>query len=228
DATIFPLNELIYDEIENQEFIKKIKGLSNDLPNFILRDLNDFENYENLERINKYIKYLEKNPVTLLDYLDDKIVVYNEYSRLKENYQTLLNDLENYITSLNKPKNLDLMFFFDIYSILHNVSKKIFLQEARQSLNDIPLTKVYSLNGYSVIDYQNDIKNLIEDLKANKNKTYVFAFKENERLYLLQEILSDGGIEVNVISKFRELKRGKINLIKVENAISYGIISDNI
>src|SRR5690606_25150232 len=45
---------------------------------------------------------------------------------------------------------------------------------------------------------------------------------------LIEEILRDGGLEVNVISKFSELKRGKINLIKVENAISYGIISDNI
>lgn len=228
EVIIFPINELIYDEIEKENFLKTIRVISDDLPNFVLRDLVDFENYDNLERLNKYIKYLEPNPVTLLDYLDEKIVVYNEFGRLKENYETLINDLENYISTLNKPSNLDLFFFFDFHNILYNIDKKVFLQEARHSLNDIPLKKTYSINGYGVIDYQNDIKNLILDLKANPEKTFIFAFRDSARINLIKEILLDNNLEIKEIISFKDLVKGKINLIKVDNAISYGLLRSNL
>ncbi|MCK9471356.1 MAG: transcription-repair coupling factor [Bacilli bacterium] len=226
-AIIFPINELIYDENKKNEVIKKIRSVSAEIPNFVQRDLLDFENYENLERITKYIKYIDSNPATLLDYIEDKIVFYNEFSQLKDNYNNLILDLDNYIGTLNKPAKLDLFFFFDFYNILHNVNNKVFTSFAKQSLNNIKLDKIYSLGGYGVIDYQNDIKNLIADLKANKNKTFVFAFREEERLNLLREILADGGLEVNFITSYKQIKKKSINLIKVVNPISYGFIHSN-
>src|SRR5690606_3459764 len=136
-------------------------------------------------------------------------------------------DLENYLNTLNKPKDLDLMFFFDFPNILYNVDKKIFTAYAKQSLNNIRLDKIFTLNAYSVIDYQNDIKNLILDLKTNSNKTFLFAFKEDERLNLLKEILTDGGLNLYQINSFKEIKKKAINLIKSSNSISYGLINSN-
>lgn len=228
EAIIFPVNEIIYDEIEKNKFIEKIRSIDSDLPNFILRDLVDFDNYDNLERIGKYIKYLEDNPCTLLDYLDEKIAIYNEYTRLKENYESLLLDLDNYITTLNKPQKLDLFFFFDLPNIFYKVDKKIFFQEYRQSLNDIPLDKIYSINGYGVIDYQNDIKNLVFDLKANKDKTFVFAFTDKTRLNLIKEILQENKLTLNEANNADEIKQKNINLIEVKNALSFGMLKSNL
>lgn len=228
EAVIFPINELVYDDALKEKVIKEIRSIGDGLPNSVLRDLEDFNNYENLERINKYIKYIDSDPVTLLEYVEDKMVFYNEFGQLKENYNTLILDLENYINALDKPAKLDLMFFFDFPNILYQVDKKIFTAQANQSLNDIKLNKIYSINGYSVIDYQNDIKNLIADLKANRNKSFIFAFKEVERLNLLKEILNDGGLEANFIDDFTSVKKNKINLIHVSNPISYGMLSTNL
>ena len=225
---IFPINEIIYDSNTKEKFKNELRSLSSEVPNFILKDLDSIENYENLERIHKYIKYIEPKPETILDYINDKIVVYDELNRIKENYNSLIIDLDNYLDSVDKPKKLEFMFFFDFHNILYNVDQKIFIAQVKQSLNDIPLDKIFTLNGYSVIDYQNDIKNLIEDLKANKNKTFVFAIKDIERLKLLNEILTDGGLIVNKIEDFASVKKGTINLIESFNAISYGLITSSL
>lgn len=227
EAIIFPVNELIYDKNIKEAMLNKIRSVEDNLPNFVIRDLADIENYENLERINKYIKYIDGNPVTILDYIDEKIVFYSELNQIKENYNSLILDLDNYINTLSIPNKLNLMFFFDFYNIFYNVKKQIFLSAMKQSLNDIKLDRIYTLDGYSVIDYQNDLKNLIADLKVNINKTFVFAFKELERLSLLKEILGDGNLNVNSIDNFTNIKKSAINLIQVSNAISYGMLLSN-
>lgn len=223
ELIIFPSNELIYDKQTLERTLKRINKIA-DLPDFIKRDLIDFENYENLEKINKYIKYIEEEPETFLDYLDEKLVFYSEFSELKNSYLNLINDLNNYLEMLDVPKQVDLFFFYDFFNITYNINNKIFLSFVKQSLQDIKLNKIYSLNSYSVIDYQNDIKNLIEDLKANRNKTFIFAFETDERLYLLKEILNDSNLDVFNIDSFRDVKKNSINLIKSTNALSYGML----
>jgi len=227
EAIIFPINEIVYSEDEKDEFLNKIKSLGNELPNFMLRDLEDFTNYENLERINKYIKYLEPNPVTLLDYLDEKIVVYQDIKQIKDNYASLLTDLENYISSLNKPKDLDLFFFFDFHNLFYGVNQKIFFQELVKTI-DYEITNVFNFASYPLVEYQNDIKNLVFDLKANKDKTFIFAFKDKNKIGLIKEILTQNQLQVYEINSFEEVKEKKINVIEVKNAVSLGLANTNL
>jgi len=225
---IYPMNELIYTEEQKAEAINKIKADCKEVPNFVEKDLEDFNNYNNLERITKYIKYLDNDPKTALDYIDDKIVVYEDYQRLEDSYNQLILDLSTYLDHLNKPANLDLFFFFDFNNIFYNVEKKVFISEYKKSLNQFRLNAVFPLNGYGVIQYQNDIKNLIADLKANHNKTFVFALIEEERVNLVNEIVKESGLKVNLIENFNNVKKQSINIIKCENAISYGFLDTNI
>ena len=225
---IYPLNEIIYDDNLKQDVITKIKKDCDEIPNFVNNDLNDFENYNNIERFNKYIKYLEPSPETLLDYIDYKIVVYEDLQRLEDSYQQLLLDLSTYLEHLKKPKSLDLFFFFDFPNILYKIDKKVFISEFKKSLNDISLTNIYSLNGYGVIEYQNDIKNLINDLLANPKKTFIFAISEVERLNLIKEILIENNITVYEIPDFKHIKKSSVNIIQCDNALSFGFIDTSI
>lgn len=228
EAIIFPLNELVYDEDDIISFNKKINLLSSNLPNFVLNDFEDLINYSNLEKLNKYIKYLTDEQVTIFDYVTDKTVIYSEPTRIFENYEQLIVDLNNYIENLDIPNNLELFFYFDVNNIFFNVERKIYLTEFIQTIPNIKIDNIYSLNGYKVIDYQNDIKNLVFDLKANKNKTFVFAITQKERLNLLKEILIDNEIEVNIIEDFDNVKSNKINIILCENSLSFGFIDSNL
>ncbi len=223
EIEIFSLNEIFYDESEKNKIVSKIKNSVSEIPDFLKNDLSDLESYNNPDRMLKYIKYFDSNYTTLLEYSDNKMVFYEDYQRLEENYQQLLLDLENYLGQLSKPAGLDLFFFFDFPNLFYKVDKKIFLSEFKKTLN-FPLDALFVLNGIAVIDYQNDIKNLISDLQVNLGKTFVFAFFTEERLNLLKEILNENDLPVNLIESFEKLVPKKINLIKSENAISFGFL----
>ncbi len=225
---IFPINELVYSEDEFRRAAERIRKDCGETPGFVNNDLEDMENYDNLERINKYIRYLEPEPVTLLDYLPGKTVIYHDYQRLKDNYRQMLSDLGNYLEHLNKPKNLNLFFFYDFYNIFHHAERKIYLSEYAQSMNEVVLDRHFPLRGYGVIGYQNDIRSLIADLKANPEKTFIFAFTSDERIGLVFEILKENSLEPVIIDKFSVVKRQRINLIKCQNAVAFGFIESNV
>ncbi len=229
--SIFPMNELIYSEQEKimvmESINKDIKKIT-ELPRFLETDFNDLENYNNNDRIHKYIYYFTKTPETILNYFDDKIVFYEEYSRLLDGYQQIVLDLETYLEHLEKPTNLNLFFFFDFHNLFHSTSKKIFLSEFKKSLNDVVINGMYPLKGYSVIDYQNDIRNLVEDIKANKRKTFVFAFAKQERLGLFCEILKEANINYLEAHGYDGIKEQQVNVIYSENALSFGFFETNI
>ena len=228
---IYPMNELVYDENQKEKIIASIRkdvAKTTEFPRFLENDLSDLANYNNIDRLNKYINYITKTPQTILDYFDDKIVFYEEHSRLQDGYQQIILDLETYLEHLEKPPQLDLFFFFDFHNLFHNSNKKIYLSEFKKSLNNLAINQIYSIKGYSVIDYQNDIRNLMEDIKANKKKTFVFAFEKQERLGLLKEILKEAQIGFVENETFADLESEKINLIFSENALSYGLFESNL
>ncbi len=221
---IFPLDEIFYDEIEKDNIIKRINTKVSETPDFLKSDLVDLENYNNPERMTKYIKYFDQGYTTILDYQGEKLVFYEDYQRLQDNYEQLRLDLENYLEQLAIPKGLDLFFFFDFYNLFFEVDKKIFLSEFRKSFYDFPLDKIFDLKGISVIDYQNDIKTLISDLQINSDKTFVFAFYTEERINLLDEIFKDNNLQSKRIDSFKNLIPKAINLIRSNNAISFGFL----
>jgi transcription-repair coupling factor (superfamily II helicase) len=231
EISIFPLNELIYDEATKQAVIDKINSqlnLKTNLPRFLENDLEDIANYNNVERINKYINYFTKNPTTILSYFPESIVFYEEFQRLEDSYQQILLDLETYLDHLQKPAQLDLFFFFDFHNLFHQVLRKIYLSEFKKSLNNVLIQDMFSLKGYGVIDYQNDIRNLVQDIKANHEKTFVFALSKPERLGLVIEIFKEANINFFEPTTLLEIKRKHVNVMHVENAISFGFFESNI
>lgn len=219
EIEIFPINELIYDNPDN--IIEKIKkDCDGVLTNQILNDIDDIKNYNNLERIHKYIDYFTDDTCSILDYMEEKIVLYEEIKRIEENYEKSVYELNSYIESKNIPKNLKLNYITDYNEIFNNVNKKIYLTEFRQSINNIRIDDVIDLNGYMVIDYQNDIKNFLQDLKVNK-KTFVIAPSTDQYVSLLEEMFKSNEIKY---TKTSDIIENSINLIPMKNAISFGFI----
>lgn len=222
---IYPLNE-IYLENDLTDIESKILNDCDNIPSFVSNDINDLKNYNNLEKMSKYIKYFCKDYTNILEYLDDKIVIYDDYNSLKDSYTQLNVDLTNYLESITIPKKLDLFYFYDFDNITYNVNKKVFCSEFKNSLINIKLDKIYCFNSYLVPNYQSNIPALTTDIKANKNKTYVFAIETKEEINLFFEVLKEQKIESFIISNFSEIRKSKVNLILVENAISFGTYSE--
>ncbi|HNZ49885.1 MAG TPA: transcription-repair coupling factor [Bacilli bacterium] len=231
EVVIFPMQELIYDEKQKAAFFHHLhKDLSqiSSWPRFLENDVMDLENYHNIDRLNKYIRYFTNSPLTILDYFDEKIVFYEEYSRLQDSYQQIVLDLETYLNHLEKPEPLDLFFFFDFYNLFHRAPRQIFLSEFKKSLNDVAIDCVFPLKGYSVIDYQNDLRNLVADVQANKSKTFVFACSQAERIGLLKEIFKEAEIKFTEPTSFLEIKPEQVHIMLIENALSFGFFEDHL
>lgn len=226
-AEIFPVNELIYSDEEVKIAKNNILEDGQNLP--IVNDaILDLENHSNDERLNKYIKYITNEYCSILDYSNNALAFFDDFQRIEESFTQLSLDLSNYLESLKLSKKLDLLYFLDFYYIFNHVDKQIFLSEFRKSLPNIKLDNMFTINGYQVIDYQNDIKNLVNDLKTNNKKTFVFCLSTEERLNLVKEILEHNDLDSIVINNFDECKVNSINLIKSENAISFGFLEDSL
>ncbi|HHU56587.1 MAG TPA: transcription-repair coupling factor [Acholeplasmataceae bacterium] len=218
---VYPINELIYSDPE--KIILQIKAKCSNIDMFE-KDLEDIRNYNNLERLQKYINYFTDSPQIILNYLDEKIVIYEEIKRIEENYNKTIYELHEFLKSRDIPEGLNLRYFSDFYDIYHKVDKKIFLNVFKQTLN-IKLTNILDIDGYEVVDYQNDIKNFIEDLKANPKKTFIILFSSFDKLGLMEEILNSNNINVNICNNIRELKTSHVNLIICDNPIGFGFIN---
>ena len=222
EIEIFPINELIYDS--GEEIISKIKSeCKENIPDHVLNDFEDIINYNNLERVHKYIKYFTDKTETLLSYLDDKIVFYEEIKRIEENHKKTVLEITSYIESKLNPKGLRVTYIGDYNDIFDNAINKVFLTEFKQTISGVMFTEIINLNGYMVIDYQNDVRNLIQDLKVTK-KTIIIAPNNNQALNLLEETLESHEIDFIKCSNTQEIKQDKINLILTYNALSVGFI----
>ena len=225
NASVFPLNELIYNN--PIDIIKRIKDdCGEEITISVENDLMDIENYHNLEKSHKYIRYISKELMHFLDYIDNKIVLFEEIKRIEESYEKAIYELYTYLESKPQPKKLNLSYLSGFHDVFVDVNKRVYLSEFRQSLNNIHIDKTLDLQGHIVIDYQNDIKNLVLDLKANKDKTFIITTSTNESMNLIVEILKDNEIKGNLLNESLDIKPKSINIIQIANAISFGFIND--
>lgn len=206
---IFPLNDTLYDE-------EDIDKLINELDDNFKEDLLDLKEYKNVERANKYLKYLEKSPQSIIDYLDSKIIVFDEYNLLKDNQKMSIENIDTFF----EEKVFDLEYYYEIEYLLKN-ERLIFLTEHLSSINNIKLSKIIDFESYEVLSYQNNIKNFLEDIKLNKDKKYLIALQDEKQLVLMKEILDNA--KENYSLKLNSKER--INVVVFENPISFGLLN---
>lgn len=220
DVTIYPLNEIIYSDPSN--IINKIKTDCRDDISTIGNDLEELENYNNLEKNHKYIRYIHPKTEQFLDYIDDKVVFYDDIKRIEESYNKSIIELHSFIESKKYPKNLNLSFLTEFYSILHGVSKKVILSEFRQSLNNIHIDKMLDLDGYAIVDYQNNIRNLVQDIKVNKGKTYIITVSTYPTKQILEAVIKENELPYSD----NEVLPKHVNVILSDNSISFGFFNE--
>lgn len=223
EIEIYPINEIVVDD--TAFFEKKILDDCDKENEVVNRDLEDFRNYQNIERINKYIKYIDENNQSILEYIEDKIVILDNVNNLKRAYEQINIDLNNYLEQTDFPKKLELVFFYDFERILSN-QKNIYCSEFKTSLNEVKLDRVFDIDGYDVINYDHNLKLLINELKEKVSKTIIITISNSEKLSLVKEILNENDVRYEIVNDVEKVKANKVNICEIENAISFGIYND--
>ena len=224
DIDIYPLNELVYDNYIKEQAINNIKGIAQEK---VLESIyEDIENHENDERINKFINYFYSDVCNILDYIEDFTIMYDEFSKINEVYEKLQIDI-NYLKEERKNvKNNKILYLLDINNIFNKYQKEIYLSDILQNLKGVKLDVLININSYLVIDYRNDIKNFINDIKANPSKTFILAFSDEKKVSLIKEVFL-GEIKYQECDDYNDIVKQKVNIIKSDISLGYGMFDEN-
>ena len=224
DIDIYPLNELVYDNYIKEQAINNIKGIAQEK---VLESIyEDIENHENDERINKFIYYFYSDVCNILDYIEDFTIMYDEFSKINEVYEKLQIDI-NYLKEERKNvKNNKILYLLDINNIFNKHRKEIYLSDILQNLKGVKLDVLININSYLVIDYRNDIKNFINDIKANPSKTFILAFSDEKKYSLIKEVFL-GEIKYQECDDYNDIVKQKVNIIKSDISLGYGMFDEN-
>ena len=210
---IYPVTELVIDN--PNEVVSKIK--TNNYS--ILEDLNYITNYTYTDRIKKYIHYMYDKTESVLDYCGNKIIIYEDSTYLKESYQKSIEELLYYYSSKTDYKELDLAYYFDFFYIF-DYNKTILTSYFTNQVVEFDIEKYETINidGYSVVNYQNNIKLFLEELRSGSK--YLLTFSKEEYYNLMKEVLNSNNIS------FKENSfNGQVNICLNENSISFGFFN---
>lgn len=219
EIDIYPIQELIYNEEQKKEVISKLKKHNNPHIQELLKDV---ENHKNDERVNKLINYFYDEQASLLDY-QNSLTFYDEYNDLKNVYKKILIDIQTQRESLEL--QIELLYTLE-YEAINKPKQKVYLEQFSKYI-DVTLDKLIDFKTYSIIDYQNDLKNLIFEIKLNKQKTYILTFKTTERLKLFKKVIEES-LNYLEIESFEDIEENQVHLIVVENSISFGFIDEKL
>ncbi|MDD4211833.1 MAG: transcription-repair coupling factor [Bacilli bacterium] len=215
EVTIDPMNELIYSDPE--AIIARLREAG--ATDAMEEDFSDFRNYQHLDRLHRLIGYVSPKISSLLDYLDQKIILYEEVKRCEESYQKLVLEVTDYLQNKPNKSSIKCLYYDDFASMFPLHSTQIFLSEFRSSLVGYSLDFMFDLHGYSIIDYANDLQNLSLDLKTI-TRPIILTGSTKETVALLEEILKDRGLESSPYDGRYSSK--KIMIAHVPNGVSFG------
>lgn len=227
ETIIYPLYDVVYNLGKSEQIIQNIKDdLQDGYTDKILQDIEDIKNYNNLDKLIKYIHYIDPDHQLIMDYCSEKIIFFEDYNRLKDNFEQLTTDLYNYLLTANNPPNLKLKYFDDLYTVLNN-DKMIFYTEFSKSLNEIKLTNIMNMQGLNIINYHSNIKNFLYDIQNSKHQ-FILAFSNQHQIDLMIEIFKENNITYHVADNYDKLKNNTVNIILSENSVSFGFINNRL
>ena len=219
-VTIFPIKEIILED--NLETLKN-KLLSINNSPIIEKDFLDIETIGVEGKLSKYFKYIDCNYCNLVDYLENSLVILDDINEINKSYENILYEYNEFFHD-KKVNNIEYTFLEDINLLYHRIEKQLYFCKTKKGLPQLELLGIYEFNGFKVIDYQNDFKIFIEDLKTTNIKTYL-AFKEEQRYKLIEELLKENNIKYQKVKTFKE-DIDRIGICLCDNAISYGIYNN--
>lgn len=191
--------DIRYFDRENQRSIEKIKTvdilpmykfvLSDKIPDGFPKELTEqLEEEKYFEGIEVYQSYFNDKLVSLLDWLDDYIVVFDEKSEIYTKYEFIE---ENYEKQFSE--NLKTQLIYELKNKNH-ISFKDFTDKTashiKVSLNnfiDSEFEEITDLNGQTVKSFNADVDAIADYIYAHKDYEIVIATKYQERV---KEILA--------------------------------------
>lgn len=215
---IYPINEII-NNFDMDKFRTKI--LSLDSSDYVKDDLSDIFELGAYDKLVKYIDYFDKDNCSFIEYLNNPIVILNEVKDIEESALVYDKEIYEYLASKDQNGKINFKFSYDYNDIIACINRCLYSAYNKRSIGNIPLLGLYEFNGFKVIDYQNDTKEFINDMKSRDELIFI-ALNDSKKLEFVKTLFEENDIKYNEASDFYNIKDG-INLIICENALAHGV-----
>ena len=215
EIVIFPLYDLYYEENDLDNIVEQIK-LNNKKTSKIDNDIEKIKEYTSLDQLYIYLPYIDSNYVPFVKLFDDAIFMYENIGNIIRHDESSNKEINDYLhaVSFNVADN----FFLSVEDIYKMVNKNILTSTNLDNLHNFSLDIMYNLQTSNNYEYNNNMKLLLEDIKTNKNRTYIITcFDQKSEAFLAESL------KINEIKYNQDIiKENEINLVISTSA--YGFI----
>lgn len=216
---IYPLYEIYYKKEEISKIQKRIaaKYKESDKAKKIIDGLSE---YTNLEQLYIYLPEIDPDFQNIVSFINNPICFYENYPELIEYETKRYNEIGAYFLELKYDMNKD--FFKSLYEVKDYAYNNIYTCQFLSSINNIYINKLYDIKTTNVLEYNNNLKVMLDDIELNKSKTYILTHSDEMKISHIEDILDTRGLHYYIIDDFNKIKEGKINVLISSNA--YGFI----
>lgn len=227
-AVIYPIYEFFYSE-EELELIKrkvekniKNRDIDDKTLNRIKEDLFNLENYNEIDKLFRYLTFLEDKPETIIDYMDNQVIIYWDYKRIKESNKEIVRDITDWYEMTGDYAGLGFDLIKDINYIYSG--KSLYLDVfGSNKYSNITL----DVRAKETVLYNNNLHMAIHDFnKYNRYTTVIIAFKSNKNLKNFID-LTDEKVDFQLIGANDNIQEKRINLIVQPNTVSFELFNVN-
>ena len=227
-CVIYPMYEFFYTDEELQRIKQKIENVmnNNDLSDKAIKRINEdlfnLENRNELDKLSRYLSFINGEPETIIDYMDNQIIVYWDYKRVKESFQDIVRDITDWYDTTGDYASLG----FDLIKDMNYIysGKSLYLDVFGDSKK---FNTSLNVRAKETVIYNNNIHMVINDLvKYNRYTTVIVAFKSLKLVKKFIELIEER-VEYQLIGINDDIQVKRINLIVQDHTISFELFNIN-
>ncbi len=197
----------------------RIEFFGNSIESIRYFDENTQLSLENIKEvtITPYDEIIYEEKSSLLEYLQDPIVLYYDYQQIEAGYYKLQQDIMEY--NIANEVDINTSYMFKLEDL--NASKKIYLDTLENAdVKDVPLIKYSS---QEMENFRSNFTLLQEKVYGfiKHGKTVVFALTTEHQILEIRELFSDA-----ILSKNGNIVKNQVNIIKKH--VNKGFLFDDI
>lgn len=200
-------------KLTNKEYLNKIQEIKK-------QDVELIKSGDYLSKIDKYFNdfYIKQN--TFLDYLnDDFLILFDEYSKIKQRQENIIIENNNLIKSLIEKQRFvpQAIQNISLYDYNENEKQVVYLEKQELSLSKVtPIKFVFSYRDVNY--YKSEIELLFDDIKKNiKDKKIIVLAGNEEEANKFGALLSEKDIPNEVLTASMQIVKKGNN--KKENKV---------
>lgn len=226
-ATIYPVTELIYDDVMSEKASHAISDfiINNKLKEESINRLDkarmDIEERNNLDMLTPFIKFFDTPLSTIFDFRENKKVYFVDEYKISNEMERMHKDLEEFALNYGEDASTAITYFLSDkeFNALPNVIIEGVVSRHKNALD---------MGALEVSDFKANPKEILKEIRPiYKIKTVILSISDDIRLSHMQDLLMENGIIPVVCKNIDSISSGKVNIIR-DYAISFNLSYDDV